>query len=46
MILTHGHEDHIGALAYLLREVDVPIYGTPLSVEFARARIERAWIDT
>lgn len=40
VILTHGHEDHIGALAYLLREVDVPIYGTPLSVEFARARIE------
>lgn len=40
VILTHGHEDHIGALAYLLREVNVPIYGTPLTVEFARARIE------
>ena len=40
IILTHGHEDHIGALAYLLREVNVPIFGTPLSVEFARARIE------
>jgi ribonuclease J len=40
IILTHGHEDHIGALAYLLRDVNVPIYGTALSVEFARARIE------
>lgn len=40
VILTHGHEDHIGALAYLLRDVNVPIYGTPLTVEFARARIE------
>jgi ribonuclease J len=40
VILTHGHEDHIGALAYLLRDVNVPIYGTALSVEFARARIE------
>lgn len=40
IILTHGHEDHIGALAFLLREVNVPIFGTPLTVEFARARIE------
>ena len=40
VVLTHGHEDHIGALAYLLREVDLPIFGTPLTVEFARARIE------
>jgi len=40
IILTHGHEDHIGALSFLLREVNVPIYGTPLTVGFARARIE------
>jgi len=40
VILTHGHEDHIGALVYLLKEVNVPIYGTRLTVEFARARIE------
>lgn len=40
VILTHGHEDHIGALSFLLREVDVPIYGTALTVEFARSRIE------
>jgi ribonuclease J len=40
IVLTHGHEDHIGSLAFLLKDVNVPIYGTPLTVEFARARIE------
>jgi ribonuclease J len=40
IILTHGHEDHIGSLAFLLKDVNVPIYGTPLTVEFARARVE------
>ncbi len=40
IVLTHGHEDHIGALGFLLKEVNVPIYGTALTVEFARARIE------
>lgn len=40
VILTHGHEDHIGALVYLLKDVNVPIYGTRLTIEFARARIE------
>jgi ribonuclease J len=40
VVLTHGHEDHVGALAYFLREVNVPVYGTPLAVEFARSRVE------
>lgn len=44
IVLTHGHEDHIGSLGFLLQEVDVPIYGTPLTVEFARARIEERGI--
>ncbi len=44
VILTHGHEDHIGALGYLLEEVNVPVYGTPLTIEFARARIEERGI--
>ena len=44
IVLTHGHEDHIGALGFLLEEVNVPIYGTPLTIEFARARIEERGI--
>jgi ribonuclease J len=31
IILTHGHEDHIGALPYVMQELDVPIYATPLT---------------
>jgi len=45
IILTHGHEDHIGSLAFLLKDVNVPIYGTPLTVGFARARIEESGIS-
>ena len=41
-VLTHGHEDHIGALAYLLRELRFPIYGSALTLGLARGRIEEA----
>jgi len=45
VVLTHGHEDHVGALAYLLAEVSVPVYGTPLTVELARSRVEEAGLQ-
>lgn len=41
-VLTHGHEDHCGALAYLLRDVSFPIYGSELCLGLARNRIEEA----
>ncbi len=39
VVLTHGHEDHIGALSYLLREFPVPVYGTPLTLAVAKHRL-------
>jgi ribonuclease J len=44
VVLTHGHEDHVGALAYFLAEVNVPVYGTALAVALASSRIEEAGI--
>ena len=45
VILTHGHEDHIGALAYFLREVNVPVYGSALTVALAGSRVQELGID-
>ncbi len=40
IVLTHAHEDHIGALPYLLREVSVPVYGTPFTLGLIESKFE------
>jgi ribonuclease J len=45
VVLTHGHEDHTGGLAYLLRDLEVPIYGSEISLGLARNRIDEAGLS-
>jgi ribonuclease J len=40
ILLTHGHEDHIGALPYILRDLQVPIYGTRFTLALVHKRLE------
>lgn len=39
ILLTHGHEDHIGALPYVLRRIDVPVWGTKLTLGFVNNKL-------
>jgi ribonuclease J len=47
IVLTHGHEDHIGAMPYILADLDVPVYGTQFTLALVRRRLEEhALLDT
>jgi ribonuclease J len=40
IVLTHGHEDHIGGLPFVLNDLNVPVYGTPFTLALAERRLE------
>jgi len=42
IVITHGHEDHVGALSYVLRELDVPVYSTKLTIGLLEIKLKEA----
>lgn len=42
VLITHGHEDHVGALEHLMKEIDAPIYATPLTMGLIEVKLKEA----
>lgn len=42
IVLTHGHEDHIGALPFVLKELEVPVYGTKLTIGLVEGKLKES----
>lgn len=45
VVITHGHEDHIGALPYLIEDLGVPLYATPFTAGLIRGKLEEERIE-
>lgn len=45
ILLTHGHEDHIGSLPYVLQKISVPVYGTKLTLGLVQVKLKEAGVD-
>ena len=46
IFLTHGHEDHIGSLPFLLKQLPVPVYGTALTLGILQGRLDEAGVSS
>ncbi|MBE6904034.1 MAG: ribonuclease J [Ruminococcaceae bacterium] len=46
IVLTHGHEDHIGALPIVLKQLDIPVYGTKLTLGIVANKLKEAQVST
>ncbi len=46
IVLTHGHEDHIGALPFVLKQMNVPVYGTRLTLGILEGRLQENHVDS
>lgn len=45
IVLTHGHEDHLGALPYVLRQINPPVYAAPMTAAILRSKLQEADLD-